>query len=357
MIFEMNDINHNRSEDSSQPLVAETQVSVTHHHHLDEEELSSSSSLDAFSSMSPILGFSLPTIIDHDSSVVTTTTTTSESALNASTMPATTTNGVYEFVNPAYLSSTDFLPATAVNKHRSREEPTTRHHITGPTSSHHNHRINHHTKSHHHANNVNSSKIKATTGVLWPSSTNATAKPLKCICKNNEKHFKCFSCTQNYPISVRRSKDDEASTIAAAATAVSAANQLNKQQKRAKERMEFEARFNNNSMQHGTSGGVNKSQHHNQQQQQAAALTSQSYSESSSIESHTSSSLSSSSSSSSDSNVYDATILKLKPSPIPISSTLIALLALTNPGNNKFRPPPNVNLAHHVNHQSHVDKK
>lgn len=92
----------------------------------------------------------------------------------------------------------------------------------------------------------------------------------KCICKNeNEKLFNCLECTRNYPVSVRRSRDDEDTK-----------NYLIK-----------------------------------------------------------------------DVSMSASIKLSLKPSPIPTSSTLIDLLALTKPSNT-FITPPNINIAHFIKQQS-----
>ncbi|CAF0798011.1 unnamed protein product [Brachionus calyciflorus] len=113
-------------------------------------------------------------------------------------------------------------------------------------------------------------------------------QPNKCICKN-EKLYNCFHCTSSFPISVRRSKDGEESNYVINTT------------------------INESIISTKNENIDNKSE-------------------------------SSFSSSISESTVPATPKLNLKPSPIPISSHLIALLTLTNPSN-KFIPPPNKSLA------------
>jgi hypothetical protein len=142
----------------------------------------------------------------------------------------------------------------------------------------------------------------------------------KCICKNNEKHFRCVECTRHYPIRVHRSANDDES------------GRLAMLSKLEHDRRQFEMKLS-----------------------QAAApkaavvdeLTSsgeQSISESSSYSSC------SANASSTESECYDSIILNLKPSPIPVSPGLIALLALTK-SSSTFRPPPNISLSDVNQHQ------
>src|SRR5690606_36079460 len=162
--------------------------------------------------------------------------------------------------------------------------------------------------------------FSAITAAANTSATSTTSTPPKCICRNKEKHFLCTACTRGYPISVRRSRDGEESGDV----------------KMRKDRLEFENKFRLNNNHNNNTNGISP-----------ASVESSSNAES------TSSSCSSASTSYAN---YESTLLNLKPSPIPISSALIALLTLTKP-TNKFRPPPNVNLANVMQNESNFDVK
>lgn len=108
----------------------------------------------------------------------------------------------------------------------------------------------------------------------------------RCLCnKLNQKQFDCLHCTQNYPINVRRSKDGEEDYI----------NYL-KNNQNSKDVKLLITSFN---------------KHQQQKQQQQHQM-----------------------------NEINNDIILLKPSPIPVSSSLLSLLALTKPSNT-FIPPPN----------------
>ena len=190
----------------------------------------------------------------------------------------------------------------------------------------------------HTSHNSNTRQIQPAQHFDYLFSSNEIVMPVassknKCICRNKEEHhFKCLACTRDYPISVRRSKDGEEA-----------------QAKRRNDRKEFEKKIRID----------NKNENYENRSLIPNTTTSDRnaspLSESStSAESSSSSSYNSNSSSSTSHVNYESKILNLKPSPIPISSALIALLALTKP-TNKFRPPPNVNLAHVI--QNELDMK
>jgi hypothetical protein len=187
--------------------------------------------------------------------------------------------------------------------------------------------------------NVNKSVQANGNGVKEAAKTKTQGGKSKCICRNNEKHFGCVECTRHYPVSVRRSKDDEETRVMTT-------------EKLENDRRQFEIKLKMSSTTKTTTT-LSEAQQQKQQMQMAPLIDE--LVESSSSDATISTSESSSSCSTSASENYESIILNLKPSPIPASSSLIALLALTRP-TNKFRAPPNVSLAH-MNQQELFDNK
>lgn len=117
----------------------------------------------------------------------------------------------------------------------------------------------------------------------------------RCICKLDQKQFDCFQCTQNYPINVRRSKDGE------------------------EEHNYFYSKNDTTNLDQ-----INCSNDNNKMKVLFSSMDNEAASDSS------------------------EQVVFLKPSPIPVSSSLLSLLALTKPSNT-FVPPPNKCLV-----QSHL---
>jgi hypothetical protein len=158
----------------------------------------------------------------------------------------------------------------------------------------------------------------------------------KCNCKLNSNIFNCLICTKNYPINVRRSRDGESNNF----------NQQKKQQQQmlSKHQQAYLSdlqQFNNNN-------NMTKYQMANNINSMITSVHSDT--SSTADESSSSSSSSSISNNNNNNNItssyhdYHHIRLNLKPSPIPVSSTLISLLSLNSP-NNKFIAPPNKSIA------------
>ncbi len=177
------------------------------------------------------------------------------------------------------------------------------------------------------------------------ANSNNNNRIIKCICKNSyEKSFQCLACTSHFPITVCRSKDGEETqpyTIHTVAQQQKILDNSNhKKVKLLNDRKEFEAKFSRHSF------IDNKNDNKNAQTRFIMSGGGES-------PSSNESSLSSLSncSQNSDANLATNSVpphIILKPSPIPVSSTLIDLLTLTNPAY-KFRSPPNRNIAHFQN--------
>ena len=135
-------------------------------------------------------------------------------------------------------------------------------------------------------------------------SSKQRTKAAKCQCNANQKQFDCAECTQYYPVNVRRSKDGEEAVQPRHINCLDNRTNLNKcEAARSPQRPVSLATSDNTSNMTSFSGNSNSNSP------------------------------------------------RLKPSPSPISSTLLSLLALNKPSNT-FIPPPNVTISLQTRHQA-----
>jgi hypothetical protein len=142
---------------------------------------------------------------------------------------------------------------------------------------------------------------------------------IKCKCKTNQKQFDCVVCTQFYPVNVRRSMDGEETNYTHYINHKNAQNTC-------LDRTNLALNEHNQSISHSSTSAIM-----NNKTEKAENF------------SHLENSSVGSAASDLSTHNYEAKVI-LKPSPIPISSTLMSLLAMTKP-NNMFIPPPNVSIS------------